>query len=442
MSITLFGIIWMIVLLLAMMQSKLRLQECVVFSCLFQSGAVFLIGSTSLPPVAFSCLVYIGYYILHKRTSLKLWISKHARILLLFIAVIFLSSLLASVLFVGMQYLASTNWIEYKHYDGNIPIFGMSLILIYIITLILFEQDSYFGELYLRRLMIIMTIFVFVVGVWQYLSIMKIVPQNELIKNILYSNTNSLASTAYYVDTNINKYQSIFSVRFYSSFMEPSYCSGFLIACFAYFLYLDDKKLIDNICTALLILMLLLTFSATAYAGLVIISFFVAISKKNIKRFFAIAGELIMLLLLFWIFVNIFNVWDSIERLVVNKLKSHSGITRAQWNMSSLKVFFDTYGIGLGFGNLRGSGLLQTLFGSFGVFGSFFFLLGIGSILVSRIKARFGEKWGYSRQLGLMIVGVLICQIIAIPTIDYPVFWLTMFISSLSIGNERRKIKC
>ena len=73
--------------------------------------------------------------------------------------------------------------------------------------------------------------FVLTVGIIQVLIGFNIIPKTVLIGELLYSNT-------------LSSYHSIYPVvtrRLYSTFIEPSYCSAFLIGAF-WFIALNDFK--------------------------------------------------------------------------------------------------------------------------------------------------------------------------------------------------------
>ncbi len=66
---------------------------------------------------------------------------------------------------------------------------------------------------------------------------------------------------------------------------------------------------------------------------------------------------------------------DLFESLFGTKLESHSGKVRGSWNSQSLQNFLDTYGLGVGWGSSRTSGLGFRLIGHVGVIGSLLYLL-------------------------------------------------------------------
>ncbi len=58
---------------------------------------------------------------------------------------------------------------------------------------------------------------------------------------------------------------------------------------------------------------------------------------------------------------------DMIERLILEKRNSMSGIERRAWAYTAFVAFWETWGLGAGAGSLRGNGLLSVLMGSVGL---------------------------------------------------------------------------
>lgn len=59
-----------------------------------------------------------------------------------------------------------------------------------------------------------------------------------------------------------------------------------------------------------------------------------------------------------------------VERLIFSKMDSYSGVERGEWNMQALRNFFDTYGLGVGFGSARASSFVVVLLSNLGLFGT------------------------------------------------------------------------
>ena len=65
---------------------------------------------------------------------------------------------------------------------------------------------------------------------------------------------------------------------------------------------------------------------------------------------------------------------DLVDRLILSKRNTLSGMERGAWASAGFNAFFQTWGLGAGVGSLRGSGLASVLLGSVGLPGSLAFL--------------------------------------------------------------------
>jgi len=65
---------------------------------------------------------------------------------------------------------------------------------------------------------------------------------------------------------------------------------------------------------------------------------------------------------------------DVLDRLVLSKSSSHSGLERSAWAKAGFDAFIQTWGLGAGAGSLRSNGLAAVLLGSVGLPGTLAFL--------------------------------------------------------------------
>lgn len=119
--------------------------------------------------------------------------------------------------------------------------------------------------------------------------------------------------------------------------------------------------------SALLLVLLVLSTSSTAYVGLALLSIPVALSILRsfladridkddvlILVFLLLAGASVLAIVLYDedFFAPFVHLMDS---MVLNKAQSASGQERAYWNLKSLQAFVDTSGLGVGLGSSRAS---------------------------------------------------------------------------------------
>ena len=131
-----------------------------------------------------------------------------------------------------------------------------------------------------------------------------------------------------------------------------------------------------------LLVLLLLSTSSTAYFGLLVLSVPVlvmivaSITSSRIHRseLFICGLFLLLAVIALAIYLSIPTFFDPLSRLfdatIVNKIESASGRERAYWNYKGLQAFFDTAGLGVGLGSSRASSWIIAVISQLGVLGS------------------------------------------------------------------------
>lgn len=440
MVVTSFGIVWIIILIVAFIRGTNVTLKCLLFSSLFQAGAVFIIAEDKpLSPLLVSAVVYICSCIIHYR-KIVLKIPSFLAILLIWVLVSMISSFFAPIFFRGITYMECVDWEQYNRYDGHIALWGLCVLLIYIICGVFVYNYARLEKNEIDRMISFMIIFVFGVGVWHMLSAKHYIPNNEFIANFIFSNTTRKENISYFIDIDISKriYSSIFGIRFCGCFMEPSYCGGFLAMSFAYFV--SKMRLNKKDCGLLLLILLMTiqTFSATAYAAVAfagILSLLVS-GKKRYLTIIAERGILVVMASLAG--MTCFGLWGAVERLIINKSSTHSAYIRGLWNINAIQTFFDTYGIGLGYSNARGSSLLCTLPASLGLTGTVLFGFFVVSLLLYR-NINMNEDDVEQRRFKLMFATVLTAMFVAISVLDYSIFWMSFYLCIMTKKNKVNK---
>lgn len=427
MAITNFGIIWLIVLLIASFNGIKSLIKVLFVSCIFQAGAVFIIGKSVIPPLTMSCIFYCIISLLRHIRRIRFEFPKCMNTYYLMWAILVVTSLLASTLFVGTLYLKSLDWVEYDIYDGHIAFFGLFSILIYGVTALILYNEKPISDKELYHIMVFMIIFVFIIACWQYISVFKGISKDNFIVNLIYSNTASESISFYNSLKNI--YSNMFDIRLYSTFMEPSYCAGFLVCSFFYLFSKNKYSPVDKILILLLVGMIILTFSATAYAAFAFACLLSFTISGRAKATISLIFKLGLFVVLGLVLITYMDLWNTIDRMIFQKSDSHSAYIRNLWNMNCINIFQTTYGLGMGYGSVRGSSLLLTLLGTFGIIGTFLYLRFIYLLIKSRNMLIYGTSFlNESKVLKCMIILVVLTQFIAIPNFDYSIFWMSLFI--------------
>ena len=173
--------------------------------------------------------------------------------------------------------------------------------------------------------------------------------------------------------------------RINGTFPETSAFSGFSLGLFGFTAQLWLSR-VDSwrtgLASILLVLCLLVSTSATAYAGLIGYVPFLAVSMVQrarrgwvLPRFAWVLVVVIAVLAVMGALIVleapvVDNLRLFLEQTLLDKMDSDSGLERGRWNSRALQNFLDTYGLGVGFGTVRTSSFVVTLLSNVGVIGT------------------------------------------------------------------------
>lgn len=148
-----------------------------------------------------------------------------------------------------------------------------------------------------------------------------------------------------------------------------------------------------------LLALIILSTSSTAYVGLMLLAVPVALSLGGALVSGRMGGDeqlilgilAAMAVVALTIVVVAPGFFDPFTRLieatVINKSSSASGLERAYWNTKSLQAFVDTGGLGIGFGSSRASSWVIAVLSQLGVVGSA--MMGVLLVVVARGAGEF-----------------------------------------------------
>ena len=151
---------------------------------------------------------------------------------------------------------------------------------------------------------------------------------------------------------------------------------------FSYAYWRATKKRFAFLLTLASLVLLVLSTSTTAYAGLIVLSLFPAASlvvsayrnRLTTEDFIVMAGGLSTLFLVFALFLydsGLFQpLTDLIETTILDKPLSQSAEERSYWNYKSLQNFLDTSGVGIGMGSSRSSSWMISVLSQLGLIGA------------------------------------------------------------------------
>lgn len=410
MKITLFGIAWFILLAYAFFKKQpFWIITTCFMSMLFQSASVVILNESGVGPQIFSSF------------ALVIWCIKPHKIPNLQLKAVTLSKSNMKIILFTLIFL----FVVFLSYKANQTRYTDLNFILYFLQLVIYATCS----ISLLRIKCVMTLdnfyaliykiiwFVAIVGIIQFLTTTGIFPRhNAILEQFLY--TEDTDSAYYWYD---------FYPRVFATFMEPSYCAPFLVGGF-YFLISKDKLTKKEITLAvLLVLEILLTFSSTAYVTMFIVGLlflFFSKNRKILKYIIPLAAIVLFILLISGQLIPLLNT------VIFNKLNSGSGYTREVWNKRAKATFENSEWIGGGYKTVRGSQFLWSILGQTGIIGLLSWVLfWINPISILR---KIDKK--IYHPMFFFFISVIVAMLIAIPDIDYIVFWLSIYFLMLCVN--------
>ena len=212
---TIFGVIYLIILIFAFFTNIKVLFALTIFSSVLQCDNVFVLGDTGIGPQVITSLVFLLKVILIKKDKF-LVINKK------FILIESSSVLLLIIAFVSL--LVNNNLEK--------TIFKYLQLVIYVLCFIAMSKVSKFiDNEFVHKVIKYLTIFLIIMGFIQLMITTGILPRFTIIKELFYND--NLSDVVYFTRDNY--------FRVLSTYMEPSYYAGFIVGAFYYFL-LQDKR--------------------------------------------------------------------------------------------------------------------------------------------------------------------------------------------------------
>ncbi len=185
-----------------------------------------------------------------------------------------------------------------------------------------------------------------------------------------------------------------------------------------------------------------LSTSTTAYITLFLVLFLIIFFSKPYKlkkgfRIFIIKNKikayttlLLSILIVFTLFTHFIFGLDTLFKIVdlylLNKSESMSFSSRTTADIHALKLFIESYGLGVGLGSNRPSSLVPYLLSQCGIIGTvafFYFIFSILKFTYDTLKRT--QYFGYF----FLLPTILIAQLIAYPDITNPTLWQFIYIA-------------
>lgn len=397
MSITLFGIFWISVILVCLKKAKIKyFIFFTLLSMIFQCDNVIVIAGIGVGPQLITSTVFILFSFLMKP-------MRHER-LHFRTAFFFFSSFLL--------YISLNSF--FREILGN-NILNILQIAIYLLcALRLYDCRKGISEIEYYKYVTCVIKFVACFAPIQLLATYDVIPR-DLLTPFFF---NDLGEAVYFHYP--ERYR-----RLLATFLEPSFCSPFLVGSIFFIYHLRDKIKQSTILLIILFIELLLTTSSTGYgtfAIMLLLYYWAFANKKTYKSY----------LLLLLLFAIVYFSLDSslIQEVIVNKSESDSGKFRNMQNLNALYAFWENKQFGIGFGKMRSSSLAYTMLAELGIWGVVLFLCFCIPILWSIIgKGRYNRKEIASC---LFVLSVILSQLIAVPDLQFCVFWFGIYLLALS----------
>jgi hypothetical protein len=190
--------------------------------------------------------------------------------------------------------------------------------------------------------------------------------------------------------------------RIAGGFSEASIFGSVTLAClafsFAYWRVTRSRPLL--VLTLVLLCLLLLSTSSTAYVGFAIVAASAAGSMAISAMKGRLSGQDLLVLAFVWLaLIVVLSVYlidertfDPIvqlfETMVLNKASSGSAEARFYWNAQSMQAFHDTFGLGVGLGSSRASSWLVAVLSQLGIAGALLMAALVGVLLRDMTAAR------------------------------------------------------
>ncbi len=403
MQFTLFGVIWILLLMFFFFVKDVRyIVSMALFSMVLQCNNIMQLGSTGVGVQVFTALVVLLRFMLlptkHRAISKK-YRSLFTTPLLL------VMYLLICSLFIHKQF--SENWLK-------IIIIAVYALLYYFFY---YKRLSYsINEQWLEKIINSIVVVVVTIGLIQYFACAGVSFLRPLLSTFVFNDVSNM---------NVIFHSKPSYLAMYSTFMEPSYFAAFMVGCFS-MISMRDKVSSKNLILLLIIgLSILLSRSSTGYGGLAIV---LAIQSIRFFRRKKIVRVIVPIAIIAVFYIAFFN-YDLLDKILFSKNETSSYYVRTRWNQRAWYQFLEDPIFGIGFGYSRASSLFYTILAESGILGLIIYL----KLILQNIRFLFSNiKSNLITGAAFAILSISVCQIIACPDINFSPFWLMMFIMAIA----------
>lgn len=431
MTITIFGIIWLVILFVCLFLPFKYSFGVLILSSIFQSVSVVNFSNNGIYPMLITEAYIIIKFFLMRRGKEEIANEETKKLLkrlAIFLIVTTILSIISSKVF-GNINIYNTRTKSYIDFGLDLSFVTRVVTLLCNIATIyvIYKSNNLLNNKFVVKCFVISITICIAFGFWEFIckktGNLQYFPYELLYNNISYKQAynQSLASG---------------NVRMNSTFLEPSYLGSFLVASF-FALLATNKHGRYNIILLLLLICLVLNLSGTGLATFIIMTlYYITIYKKfNLKK-----NQLFVIFFLPVMFLLILlptGYMTRIINMIGHKFGSVSGVIRTSADITALKILKSTYLLGGGWSCFRGSSLLLTCLGEVGVIGCALLFLPV----YDYIKKQYNENKGnlYYRFGYIYMIAVVISMVLAIPDITFMLFWTPLYYLASMNKNEYEK---
>lgn len=307
---TIFGIAWMILEIICFLKKDIKyITVLTILGMTFQCNNIISMGNFGVGPQIISSIIFSLKVIIQSKGIIK--IPKKNK----YIIITMIIMLIAVFISLYKNQLVTEKLLVFLQL--------MSYILCFICMNVISEKvnDDFVYKL-VRRI----TIFLLIVGAIQFLITSNVIPRLSIISEIFF---NEKRGAVYYYRNNY--------YRITSTFMEPSYFSGFIVGALFYLISFKEKFKSNIFLILAICIEIILTFSSTAYGTLIIVSIiYLIFSDLKIK------DKIILITLLAILYgVMYFGFYGVLDKVIFSKEKSGSANKRNNMNDHAIETFLE-----------------------------------------------------------------------------------------------------
>ena len=411
---TLFGIVWIILLCVALWRDIKYMLFLLALSMVFQSADVFSVGTLGIGPQTITCFFFITRCLMYCKGKISL---NKKDIFLFLLLIIFGTEIVFS---------SSINGVIHDNYLKVIQLllYFTCFFLIMVVKILVTENEVY-------EMLRTIIIFLVVMGIVQVLTTSEMLPLRSILKVLFYNND---APQTYFNSSNYT--------RVMSTFMEPSYFAGIVVGAFYYLLSLEKKWKENFVLMCMLFVELLLTRSSTGYGAFALVGIIFILFSKKIKIRYKM---LLCILAIVGAVALYFGFYEMLDKVIFSKLESGSYNARNYMNLNAMNEYYKSKYIGAGYRVVRGSSIVCSLLGELGMIGMVLYLV-VNLLMIAPlfdvIKVRSTVN-AYQYGMYFAVLSVVVCQLIACPDLDLCTYWFWAFFYALTMRSSRmqREVK-